>query len=92
MTLSQKEKIKELLLKYNDVLLISMRLAVTEDFTNLLILNKDDSDFSLSNLLKEKEQFSNDVMKEFLRINSSSVTNELSSMEEPKLKIGKKRT
>ena len=42
MTDNQKEKIKELLIKYNDVLLISMKLAVAEDFTNLLIVNKDD--------------------------------------------------
>lgn len=90
MTARQEEKIKELLIKYNDVLLMSMKLAVSDDFTKLLISNKDDSDFELSNLLKQKEQFTNHVMKEFLRINSSSVTKGLSEMEVPELKMGKK--
>lgn len=89
MTTKQEEKIKELLHKYNDILLVSMKLAVAEDFTNLVILNKDDRDFELSNLLQNKDQFTNHIMKEFLRQNSSSVTHELSSMKEPVLKIRK---
>jgi len=90
MTPSQEEKIKSLLVKYNDVLLISMKLAVAEDFTNLLILNRDDADFELKDLLKDKEQFTSHVMKEFLKLNSSSVTNKLSSMDEPNISLGKK--
>ena len=66
-----------------------MRLAVAEDFTNLIILNKDDQDFSLSELVKNKEEFSNYIMREFLKLNSSSVTKELSEMEEKKLSIQK---
>jgi len=89
MTKSQEVKIKHLLDKYNDILLVSMRLAVAEDFTNLIVLNKDDADFELSDLLKDKDQFTNYIMREFLRQNSSPVTKELSSMEEPKLTIRK---
>lgn len=66
-----------------------MRLAVAEDFTNLIILNKDDQDFSLSELVKNKEEFSNYIMREFLKLNSSSVTKKLSEMEEKKLSIQK---
>jgi hypothetical protein len=50
MTVNQEEKIKNLLEKYNDILLVSMRLAVAEDFIGLVILNKDDTDFELSKL------------------------------------------
>lgn len=89
MNKKQEVKIKELLSKYNDILLVSMKLAVAEDFTNLVILNQDDKDFELSNLLKDKDQFTGYIMKEFLKQNSSSVTKELSSMEEPKLSIRK---
>ena len=89
MTANQEEKIKELLHKYNDILLVSMKLAIAEDFTNLIILNKDDADFELSNLLKDKGVFTSYIMKEFLRQNSSSVTRELSSMKEPQLSIQK---
>ena len=39
MTPQQEDKITELIRKYNDILLISMRLAVAEDFLNLLIDN-----------------------------------------------------
>lgn len=91
MTPNQEEKIKDLLCKYNDILLVSMRLAVAEDFTNLVVLNKDDKDFELIDLLKDKEQFTNYVFKEFLRQNSSSVTKELSSMDEKKLSLRKQK-
>ena len=91
MTSKQEAKIKDLLAKYNDVLLISMRLAVAEDFTNLILLNREDTDFELRNLLENKEDFSNKVMKEFLRLNSSSVTNELSGMHEPDMEILKQK-
>ena len=89
MTKKQQEKIKDLLRKYNDILLVSMKLAVAEDFTNLVILNQDDKDFELSNLLKDKDQFTSYIMKEFLRQNSSSVSRELSSMKEPQISIHK---
>lgn len=89
MTKKQEEKIKSLLDKYNDILLVSMRLAIAEDFTNLIILNKDDSDFELSALLQNKDQFTHHIMKEFLKQNSSTVAKELSTMEEKKLTLKK---
>ena len=89
MTEIQEKKIKTLLEKYNDVLLVSMRLAVTEDFVNLVITNQDDSDFELVELIKEKTNFSNYVLKEFLKQNSSSVISDLKLMEEPKINLRK---
>ena len=89
MTEEQQLKVKELLEKYNDILLVSMRLAVAEDFVNLIIQNKDDTDFSLSNLLEDKQALSDYIMREFLKQNSSSVVGELSKMEEQKLSIQK---
>jgi hypothetical protein len=89
MTEKQEEKIKTLLSKYNDILLVSMRLAVAEDFTNLIILNKDDTDFELSELLQNKDQFTRYIMKEFLKQNSSTVAKELSTMEEKKMTLKK---
>jgi hypothetical protein len=86
---SQKQKIKTLLEKYNDILLVSMRLAVAEDFTGLVILNKDDTDFELSELLKDKDEFSNYIMREFLKQNSNPVTSKLGEMDELKLKLQK---
>lgn len=92
MTNTQEDKIKTLLDKYNDILLVSMKLAVTEDFTNLVILNKDDSDFELSSLLKNKSEFSNYIMKEFLKQNSSSIVKDLKHMDEPILRKRKKQS
>lgn len=88
---SQERKIKELLQKYNDVLKVSMRLAVTEDFVNLLIVNRDDRDFELRELIENKEEFSNYVMKEFLKQNSSSVAGDLKGMDEKKIKLNKNK-
>ena len=83
MTEKQEKKIRDLLEQYNDILLVSMRLAIAEDFINLVIVNRADKDFELSHLLKDKEAFSNYVMKEFLRQNSSSVVDKLKGMDEP---------
>jgi hypothetical protein len=81
MTPQQEEKITDLIRKYNDILLISMRLAVAEDFLNLLILNRDDQDFALNDLLKNKEELTNHIMKQFLKMNSSPILEELRSQE-----------
>ena len=89
MTKKQEKKIKELLQKYNDVLLVSMRLAITEDFVNLVIVNQEDTDFELKDLINQKEAFSNYVMKEFLKQNSSTVLDDLKFMEEPKINLRK---
>lgn len=83
MNKSQENKIRELVDKYNDVLLHSMRLAIAEDLINLMLLNRDDADFELKDLLKEKEAFYNAILKEFLRKNSSSVVGELKKMKDP---------
>ena len=83
MTLSQEDKIKQLLEKYNDILLESMRLAVSEDLINLIIVNRDDSDFELNKLIQEKRVFSNYVLKQFFKQNNSSVLKDLGTMKEP---------
>lgn len=90
----QQKKIKQLLTKYNDILLNSMRLSISEDFINLVILNRDDTSFELAELLNNKEHYYSFICKEFLKYNSSSVLDELRTMEDPtkeiKKKIGKK--
>ena len=83
MTADQQQKIKNLIDKYNYILLNSMRLAVAEDFINLTILNRDDQDFELNEFLQNKEQYYNYILKEFLKKNSSSVVDELRNMEDP---------
>lgn len=93
MTPEQEEKFKELIVKYNDILLNSMRLAVAEDLINLIILNKDDCDFKLKDTLQNKEELNQFILKEFLKQNSSSVVHELKKMDEriPKIKKSSKR-
>ncbi len=81
MSEEQECKIKELILKYNDILLVSMRLAITEDFVNLMVLNRDDSDFILKDLFNNKDEFNKLIMKEFLKKNRISVVDELKFME-----------
>lgn len=85
MTENQHQKIKELVSKYNDILLNSMRLAVAEDFINLMLLNRDDKDFELKNLMENKNDFYNSILKEFMKQNSSSVLDDLKQMEDPTL-------
>jgi rRNA-processing protein FCF1 len=89
MTTNQEKKLRDLLDKYNDVLLHSMRIAIAEDFINLMIQNRDDIEFELKDLLKNKDILYNVIMKEFLKRNSSSVVTQLRSMDEP-FKIKKK--
>ena len=91
MTSDQEHKIKELIEKYNDVLKVTMRLAVSEDLINLMIVNNDDKDFELAILLKDKDALSNFIMKEFLKYNSNSVSKELGKMTEKKLSIQKQK-
>lgn len=75
--------INALIKKYNDILLQSMRIAIAEDLTNLIIANQDDTNFELIEFIKNKDEFKQYVMAEFFRQNSNSVINELSSMEDP---------
>jgi hypothetical protein len=90
MTEDQQLKIKELISKYNDILLNSMRLAIAEDFVNLVILNRDDEDIELRQLLENKNEYYNYILKEFLKKNSSSVVDELKSMDEPTIQLKRK--
>ena len=89
-TEEQQLKIKELISKYNDILLNSMRLAIAEDFVNLVILNRDDEDIELRQLLENKNEYYNYILKEFLKKNSSSVVDELKSMDEPTIQLKRK--
>ena len=43
----EKIKLKLLIKKYNEILLYSVSIAVTEDLINLIIVNGDDKDFEL---------------------------------------------
>ena len=83
MTKAQEDKIQSLLEQYNDILLVSMRLAIAEDFINLVIVNREDTDFELSELLQNKDDLANYIMREFLRQNTSSVVDQLIGMDEP---------
>jgi hypothetical protein len=83
MNAEQEQKIKDLISKYNDILLVSMRLAIAEDFVNLMLLNRDDSEFVLKDLFQNKEEFNKLIMKEFLKKNSSTVIQELKFRENP---------
>ena len=87
MTTTQQQKIKKLVSKYNDILLNSMRLAVAEDFINLILLNREDSEFELKDLMEDKNDFYNAILKEFMKQNSSSVLDDLKKMEDPTLGI-----
>ena len=76
------DKVKELLQKYNDILVHSMSIALTEDFINLIVVNSDDVNFELQELTKDKSAFRVLITKEFLKLNSGSVLSELKTMEE----------
>ena len=67
MTPKQEAKIKELVDKYNDIQLVSMKLAIAEDLINLMVLNRDDSEFVMKDLFENKEEFYNIIMKEFFQ-------------------------
>ena len=81
MSVAETKKIKDLIKKYNPILLESMRNAVAEDFVNLIIVNDEDKDFDLKEFIKNKSAFKDHVMREFLKINSSSVLEELKEMD-----------
>ncbi len=83
MTELQEQKIKQLIEKYNDILLISMRLAVAEDFINLIVINRDDQQFELRNLLQNKNELYTFILKEFMLKNNTHVLDELKFMEDP---------
>jgi len=87
---SEKEKIRGLIGKYNDVLLNSMTNAVAEDLFNLILVNKEDADFELKDFINQRTEFKSFVMREFLRHNSSTVTSDLKHMSEQRVFDGRK--
>jgi hypothetical protein len=91
MTKEQENKLKKLVDKYNDILLVSMKLAIAEDLINLMVLNRDDSEFVMKDLFENKEDFYNIIMKEFFIKNSSSVVQELKTMDHYKPKINARK-
>jgi hypothetical protein len=44
-----------------------MKLAIAEDLINLMVLNRDDSEFVMKDLFENKEEFYNIIMKEFFQ-------------------------
>lgn len=91
MNKSEKEQIDVLLEKYNAILLYSMSIAIAEDFINLIIVNNDDSNFKLNHLMKDKTEFRKYVTSKFLKYNSSSLSLELSKMDEIKFDLNPKK-
>jgi len=65
--------------------------VVSEDLVNLIIVNGDDKEFALQEMISKKAEFKALVFKEFMRLNSNSVTSELSEMDEVKLSINKNK-
>lgn len=82
MNKSEVDKVKSLLKKYNDILLNSMSIALSEDLINLIVVNGDDKDFELLELVKDKQKFRALVATEFLKLNSNSVLDDLKLMED----------
>jgi len=76
------KRVKSLLKKYNDILLNSMSIALSEDLINLIVVNGDDKDFELLELVKDKQKFRALVTTEFLKLNSNSVLDDLKLMDD----------
>lgn len=92
MKTEEAKKIKQLLIKYNDILLNSMSIALSEDLINLIVVNVEDKDFELVDLVKDKSKFRAMVTTEFLKLNSNSVLDDLKLMEdEPAFKMVKNK-
>lgn len=90
MTSDEKEKIKALIKKYNPILKESIEIALVEDLFNLIIVNRDDTDFELKDLLKDKKQLKKFVMKEFIQLNNKPLISELKHMDEPRFNLTKR--
>lgn len=91
MNREEEKKLKVLIKKYNPVLLHSMSIALSEDLINLIISNQDDTDFKLREVITDKVELREFVVKEFLKQNSSikDVIHELKSMDEIAMKLKK---
>ncbi len=82
MNKKEKQIISTLVKKYNSILLHCMQIAVTEDLINLIIANREDESFELTDFINNKEEFKKFVVGEFFKLNNSTILSELSSMEE----------
>lgn len=82
--MEKKEEIAiiSLIEKYNDVLVHSMSIAISEDLVGLIISNQEDTNFELIDFIKKKEEFKKFVTKEFFKHNNKTVISELGRMEE----------
>ncbi len=78
----EKEQVKLLLKKYNEILLHSMSIAISEDLINLIIVNAEDKDFKLIELMKDRQKFREFVTTEFIKLNNRSVLKDLKNMDE----------
>ena len=75
-------RVRNLVKKYNDILLNSMSIALAEDLINLIVVNEEDKGFELSELVKDKNTFRACVTAEFLKLNSNSVLDDLKTMND----------
>ena len=82
MNQTDKELIKLLLKKYNEILLHSMSIAISEDLINLIIVNSEDKDFKLIELMKDRLKFREFVTTEFIKLNNRSILKDLKNMDE----------
>ena len=60
-----------------------MFIVFIADNINLMLLNREDSEFELKNLMEDKNDFYNAILKEFMKQNSSSVLEDLKKMDDP---------
>ena len=82
MNQTDKELIKLLLKKYNEILLHSMSIAISEDLINLIIVNSEDKDFKLIEIMKDRLKFREFVTTEFIKLNNRSILKDLKNMDE----------
>ena len=73
--MNKKDKItiKFLIEKYNNVLIHSMEIAISEDLISLIISNREDADFELKDFINRKKEFKQFVVKEFFKLNKKTV-------------------
>jgi hypothetical protein len=87
---NEKTQLKNLVVKYNDLLLNTMASAVSEDLLNLIIVNNEDQEFELTKFINNRQEYKEFVVREFLRVNSSSVIPDLKLMDEAEVFKGRK--
>ena len=69
---NQKDLIRELIFKYDSILLESMKIALFEDLKRLMISNREDKNFLLKDIIYT-EELKNYIVREFLKHNSNQV-------------------